>query len=118
MKTNFCSLKTTFCRLVFICFLTTGVLYSEGAFLKQNEKDQESQERTSLIRKDLLKPTKEPLPPIKRNIFTRQRMTITGGGDNSVLEDFRRPEQKQSPDSQPTEAERVQIDVKYIGYVQ
>ena len=107
-----------FCRLVFICFLVTGILYSEGAFQKQNEKDQERKERTSLIRKDLLKPPKDPLPPIKRNIFTRQRMTTTGGGDNSVLEDFRRPEQKQSPESQPIEAERAQIDVKYIGYVQ
>jgi hypothetical protein len=114
MKTN----KTAFCFLALIFFVVSGVLYPGVSLQKKQEKDQEKKVQTSLIRKDLLEPAKGPLPPIKRNIFTRQRMTTTGGGDNSVLEDFRRPGQKQSPDSQPAEAERIRIDVKYIGYVQ
>jgi hypothetical protein len=117
-KTTFGWLKTAFCLLVWICFIVSSALYSGVYLQKKKEKVQEKKERTSLVRKDLLKSTKEPLPPIKRNIFTRQRMTIPGGGDNSVLEDFRRPGQKQSADSQPAEAEQVRIDVKYIGYVQ
>ena len=117
-KTTFGWLKTTFCLLAWICFFVSGALYSGVSAQEKKEKVQEEKVRTSLVRKDLLKPTKEPLPPIKRNIFTRQRMTSTEEGDGSVLEDVRRPGQKQSPDAQPAEAERVRIDARYIGYVQ
>jgi hypothetical protein len=110
--------KTMFCLLAWLCFFVSGALYSDVSLQNEKEKRQEKKERTSLVRKDLLQPTKEPLSPIKRNIFTRGRMAPVEGGDNSILEDFRRPGQKQSPDSQPAEEERVRIDVKYIGYVQ
>ncbi len=116
-KTKFYWLKTTFCLLVSICFIAMGVLYPGKLPQNEKEKVQKIKERKSLVMKELLMPPKKSLSPPKRNIFTRQR---AGPGPNEFSRpgDFQSPLQEKSPDQQKSAVEEVQINVKYIGYVQ
>ncbi len=110
-------MKTKFCLLLSITLFTSSVLFPGIFFQGKKERDQKKTEQSSLIRKELLSPSKKPLPPIKRNIFTRQRMKAAGG-EFSSQEDFQAPERKETPLQQKSAVEEVQIAVKYIGYVQ
>jgi len=109
--------KTKFYVSASIFLFVVGILYPCISSQDEKEKKQEKKEQTSLIRKELLTPTKESLPPIKRNIFTRQR-TIAVEDEISSPGDFQNPEQKKSAMQQKLAAEEIQINVKYIGYVQ
>jgi hypothetical protein len=74
--------------------------------------------QTSLVRKDLLQPTRKQLSPPLRNIFTRQRISSSGEGSEYFGE-----EQRLSPRGTPFQAvsenqnAEISINVKYIGYV-
>jgi Tfp pilus assembly protein PilP len=113
-------LKITFCALVSICFFISGVLYPDISLQNPKKKKQEKNEQISLIRKELLTPSKKYLSPAKRNIFTRQRTAAVENGIalSSRGGDFQTPGQKKSPAQRESAVEEVQVDVKYIGYVQ
>jgi hypothetical protein len=106
-----------FVRGMILFFLVSNLVYP---IIGQNQ-SQAKEEQKSLIMKDLLKPNKKPLPPPKRNIFTRQR-------GSSVAEEFSPQEnfssqglttaQKKSPDQKEAAAVETGVNVQYIGYVQ
>jgi hypothetical protein len=74
--------------------------------------------KTSLVRKDLLEPTRKQLSPPLRNIFTRQRI-IPSGDRPGFFGTAGEPSRGGTPTKPGSENEstEISINVKYIGYV-
>jgi hypothetical protein len=116
-------MKIKLCLLLTVLLWTSGILQPSESFQNQKEKQQKKEENVSLLRKDLLVPSKKSFPPPKRNIFLRQRKMVAGGEvDPStgipIPGQQRSTAQSESVARQKSAAERVQSNVKYIGYVQ
>lgn len=104
--------KTTFFRLtVFFLFCGLTVAYSQ-------EKSHEPEDRSSLIRMDLLQKERKSLAPPQRNIFTPQRLRpgMDRPGEAGSLVD---PSgSKDAAGAESPEQEMTQrIDIQYIGYI-
>lgn len=84
----------------------------------QEPMPRKEERRATLVRKDLLQPTKKQLSPPLRNIFTRQRISSSGEGSGYLGTEQRASGQGTpfQPGSENRNAE-ISIDVKYIGYV-
>lgn len=112
-------MKKKFFWSVSIFYLLVSTLLYPGVFPQdQKENRQKKKEPHSLVRRDLLTPTRKFLPAAQRNIFTRQR---TASGEEGIpfsgAADFQTPEQIKSA-SQPVSAvEEVRSIIRYIGYV-
>ncbi len=114
-------MKTKFFVFVLIFLYASSVLYPGLSSQGEKVEVQEKKEKRSLIRKELLVPPDKSLPPTKRNIFTRGRPQAgMNAGEISPSGNFQETEGINFP-GQPKQkeetAEKIRIDVKYIGYV-
>jgi hypothetical protein len=84
----------------------------------QEPSPQKIKGQASLVRKDLLQPTRKRLLPPRRNIFTRQRIIPSGEeGGFSNADRMRSQSETPSQAGSKNDNAEISIDVKYIGYV-
>ncbi len=105
-----------------VALVSTGlfliVLVCSGASQETREPSAQKEVPSSLVRKDLLKPTRKPLSPPLRNIFTRQRVSSSGerggilGAERQLASGGRTGRAGSNKGNK-----EFSINVKYIGYV-
>jgi Tfp pilus assembly protein PilP len=114
-------MKTKFFVLALVFFYASSILYPGLSPQGEKKMDQEKKDERSLIRKELLVLPDKSFPPPKRNIFTRGRTQSASEADEiSPSENIQETERIKSPGQpgqQETTANKISINVKYIGYV-
>jgi hypothetical protein len=104
--------------LVSALFFLVALICAETRQEAQKTAPQKIKEQTSLVRKDLLQPTRKQVSPPLRNIFTRQSISSSREGSEYLGADQRlstgRTPFQAGSESQNAE---ISINVKYIGYV-
>lgn len=104
--------------LAFFVFASGIFLYS-GVLQEKNTKGLlEMQETGSLIKKELLNIQNKRFPSPRRNIFLRQRVSMSQNEISpSTGGDLRMPNAEDSPSRKETEQEKIGFHLNYIGYV-
>ncbi len=108
-------------RISIVAFfiLVSGIFLHSGIAQKRDKgESQETQEKGSLIRKDLLDFQNKEFPSPQRNIFVRQRVSYRQNeGSPSALGNFQMPNAENSSPQSESENQNIDFVLNYIGYV-